>query len=290
MSTIEKKIEKLYKFATTLSGRHDDINSTESSTQGPPLNARIHIFYLACLCLLALSFAIFTKFYSRHLGQNPEVDSIVGNSKQQLNDLRDTVKKNNANQGSNGELLRATEQKLNEIEVDLEKIKLEKFKLYSLHFSTNQKLVAANKKIVNLEKKISQLETTVQNIKKSNSTKSKYVPPKPIQVKPLPSIPVQPKPIIVNPKQVSKPRPIMPTRAEKSGSCKVQYYINQYGTTYSVRAFDCTESLFKNASEKAVQKWQFEPKIVDGDPHVSGPFESTISFRLTDERGKIIPE
>jgi protein TonB len=39
-----------------------------------------------------------------------------------------------------------------------------------------------------------------------------------------------------------------------------------------------------------VTKWKYNPKIVDGRSVARMGVESKITFRLTDERGKIIPE
>jgi len=84
--------------------------------------------------------------------------------------------------------------------------------------------------------------------------------------------------------------PIMPTRAEKSGHCNVKFDVSPEGQPFNVDATYCTQSLFKRASIKSVQKWKYNPKIVDGRSVARSGVESKITFRLTDERGKIIPE
>ena len=84
--------------------------------------------------------------------------------------------------------------------------------------------------------------------------------------------------------------PIMPPRAEKSGHCKVKFDVSPEGQPFNVTATYCTQSLFERASIKSVQKWKYNPKIVDGRSVARSGVESKISFRLTDERGKIIPE
>lgn len=84
--------------------------------------------------------------------------------------------------------------------------------------------------------------------------------------------------------------PIMPPRAEKSGHCKVKFDVSPEGQPFNVTAPYCTQSLFERASVKSVQKWKYNPKIVDGRSVARVGVESKISFRLTDERGKIIPE
>lgn len=84
--------------------------------------------------------------------------------------------------------------------------------------------------------------------------------------------------------------PIMPPRAEKSGHCRVRFDVSPEGQPFNVVATYCTQSLFQRASTKSVQKWKYQPKIIDGRSVARSGVESKISFRLTDERGKIIPE
>jgi len=84
--------------------------------------------------------------------------------------------------------------------------------------------------------------------------------------------------------------PIMPPRAEKSGHCKVRFDVSPEGQPFNVQTTYCTQSLFSRASTKSVQKWKYNPKIVDGRSVSRTGVESQITFRLTDERGRIIPE
>ena len=84
--------------------------------------------------------------------------------------------------------------------------------------------------------------------------------------------------------------PIMPPRAEKSGHCRVRFDVSPEGAPFNVTATYCTQKLFERASTKSVQKWKYNPKIVDGRTVSRSGVESKISFRLTDERGKVIPE
>lgn len=84
--------------------------------------------------------------------------------------------------------------------------------------------------------------------------------------------------------------PIMPPRAEKSGHCKVRFDVSPEGAPFNVVETYCTQSLFKRASIKSVQKWKYNPKIVDGRAVSRTGVESTIRFKLSDERGRLIPE
>ena len=84
--------------------------------------------------------------------------------------------------------------------------------------------------------------------------------------------------------------PIMPPRAERSGHCKVRFDVSPEGAPFNVVATYCSQKLFERSSIKSVQKWKYNPKIVDGRSVSRSGVESKITFRLTDERGKIIPE
>jgi len=84
--------------------------------------------------------------------------------------------------------------------------------------------------------------------------------------------------------------PIMPPRAEKSGHCRVRFDVSPEGAPFNVSATYCTQSLFQRATIKSVQKWKYNPKIVDGRAVARTGVENKVTYRLTDERGKIIPE
>lgn len=84
--------------------------------------------------------------------------------------------------------------------------------------------------------------------------------------------------------------PIMPPRAEKSGHCKVRFDVSPEGQPFNVEATYCTSSVFKRSSIKSVQKWKYQPKIVDGRSVARKGVISQITFQLTDDRGRMIPE
>lgn len=84
--------------------------------------------------------------------------------------------------------------------------------------------------------------------------------------------------------------PIMPPRAEKSGHCKVSFDVSPEGQPFNVDATYCTQSLFSRPSIKSVQKWKYNPKIIDGRAVARSGVITKITFKLADERGNIIPE
>ena len=84
--------------------------------------------------------------------------------------------------------------------------------------------------------------------------------------------------------------PIMPPRAERSGHCRVRFNVSTEGAPYDVTTTYCTQSLFERATIKSVQRWKFNPKIVNGRPVAMTGVENKVTYRLMDERDKIIPE
>jgi len=84
--------------------------------------------------------------------------------------------------------------------------------------------------------------------------------------------------------------PIMPPRAEKSGHCRVRFNVSAEGAPYDVQTTYCTQSLFERATIKSVQRWKFNPKMVGGRAVVMQGVENKVSYRLSDDRGNIIPE
>lgn len=84
--------------------------------------------------------------------------------------------------------------------------------------------------------------------------------------------------------------PQMPPRAEKSGHCDMRFDVSPEGAPFNVVAKYCTSSVFKRSSSRNVQRWKYNPKIVDGRAVSRSGVETTITYQLTDERGKLIPE
>lgn len=93
-----------------------------------------------------------------------------------------------------------------------------------------------------------------------------------------------------DPQPLVRISPIMPPRADRSGHCRVRFDVSAEGAPFNVQATYCTQSLFERATIKSVQKWKFNPKIVNGRSVAMRGVENKVSYRLTDERGKLIPE
>ncbi len=84
--------------------------------------------------------------------------------------------------------------------------------------------------------------------------------------------------------------PVMPARAERSGHCDVRFNLTAQGHPYEIVTTSCSQAIFKRPTIKSVQKWKYNPKILDGVAVARQGVETRISFNLTDERGFLIPE
>lgn len=86
--------------------------------------------------------------------------------------------------------------------------------------------------------------------------------------------------------------PIFPPRflqGDNSGYCKVRFDVSPEGQPFNVVTTKCTSRTLESATKKSVQKWKYNPKIVDGRPTARSGVESTIRFDLQDERGRKLP-
>ena len=86
--------------------------------------------------------------------------------------------------------------------------------------------------------------------------------------------------------------PIVPPRflqGDNSGYCKVRFDVSPEGQPFNVQTTVCTAKVLERATIKNVQKWKYNPKIVDGRSVSRSGVETTIRFNLQDERGKILP-
>ena len=89
---------------------------------------------------------------------------------------------------------------------------------------------------------------------------------------------------------ILRARPVMPTRADRSGHCNVMFDVNANGSTYNVQALNCSQNLFARASIKAAGKWKYRPQTIAGKAVPRTGLRTTITFKLTDEHGRPIPQ
>jgi len=84
--------------------------------------------------------------------------------------------------------------------------------------------------------------------------------------------------------------PVMPWRAKRSGHCHLVFDIHKTGKTKNIRINGCTERVFESAAVQAVQLWTYLPKIENGEVVERLDVKNKVTFRLTDELGRIISE
>lgn len=84
--------------------------------------------------------------------------------------------------------------------------------------------------------------------------------------------------------------PVMPPRAQKSGHCTLRFDVSAQGQPFNITATHCSERLFERPSIKAVERWTYRPKIVNGQAKAMRGVQDKIVFELRDERGQKIPE
>jgi len=89
---------------------------------------------------------------------------------------------------------------------------------------------------------------------------------------------------------IVRARPVMPARAERSGHCNVTFDVNANGSTYNVHVLNCSQSLFARASIKAAGKWKYRPQTIAGKAVPRTGLRTMITFKLTDEHGRLIPQ
>jgi len=66
--------------------------------------------------------------------------------------------------------------------------------------------------------------------------------------------------------------------------------VSKIGRPTNIRATQCTEPHFENPSIESVSWWFYNPKVERGTAVSALNIESKMSFRLTNEDGKIIDE
>lgn len=88
-----------------------------------------------------------------------------------------------------------------------------------------------------------------------------------------------------DPRALKVPVPEYPSEAVKyriSGACEVHFSVNERGAPFDVRA-DCTDAVFKAASEQAVRGMQFEPTLRNGRPIVRRDLVYPLEYRMDPE-------
>ena len=79
--------------------------------------------------------------------------------------------------------------------------------------------------------------------------------------------------------------PIYPARAlsrNLEGYCDMSFTVTPAGTTADPVADYCTSSLFDRSSQRAVLKFKYKPRVVDGVPQTVSGVRTRITFKIED--------
>lgn len=87
--------------------------------------------------------------------------------------------------------------------------------------------------------------------------------------------------------------PIFPPRflqGDYSGHCRVRFDVSPEGSTFNIELTHCTAKVLESATVTAVSKWRFSPKVVNGRPVSRKGVENKITYQISDELGRPLPE
>lgn len=84
--------------------------------------------------------------------------------------------------------------------------------------------------------------------------------------------------------------PIMPGRARRSGHVNFKFDVSDEGKPINIEVVSATENVFVEPALKSLKVWDYEPLQADDNPESRKGLVTKITFRLSNERGKIIPE
>ena len=79
--------------------------------------------------------------------------------------------------------------------------------------------------------------------------------------------------------------PLYPRRAQSrglEGYCDMSFTVTRTGEVVDAVAADCSSSVFKSASVKAVLKWKYKPRVIDGEPIDSPGVETRLTYKFED--------
>jgi len=84
---------------------------------------------------------------------------------------------------------------------------------------------------------------------------------------------------------IVKVAPIYPRRAQTrglEGQCLVEFTVDSTGAVKNAFIVECTSSLFERASLRAVEKFKYKPRVVDGVGQEVPGIQHIITFKLED--------
>jgi protein TonB len=79
--------------------------------------------------------------------------------------------------------------------------------------------------------------------------------------------------------------PMYPRRAQSrgiEGYCDMEFTVTRTGEVTSAVATTCSNSVFESNSVKAVLKWKYKPRVVDGEPIDSPGVQTRLTYQFED--------
>jgi protein TonB len=77
--------------------------------------------------------------------------------------------------------------------------------------------------------------------------------------------------------------PLYPRRAQSrglEGFCDMEFTVTKTGEVIDALATTCSSSVFESASVKAVLKWKYKPRVVNGEPIDSSGVRTKLTYRF----------
>ena len=72
-------------------------------------------------------------------------------------------------------------------------------------------------------------------------------------------------------------------RADSAESVLIEFDVTPDGSVVNPRVLESTNSCFNRTAERAVLRWKYQPKIVDGEPQPRLGVVTQFSFALAEE-------
>jgi protein TonB len=77
--------------------------------------------------------------------------------------------------------------------------------------------------------------------------------------------------------------PLYPRRAQSrglEGFCDMEFTVTRTGEVVDAVATKCSSSVFESASTKAVLKWKYKPRVVNGEPIDSSGVRTKLTYKF----------
>ena len=74
--------------------------------------------------------------------------------------------------------------------------------------------------------------------------------------------------------------PVSEQRRGREGDVTVEFTITEDGNVIDIEVIEATSSAFASAAVRAVQRWRYAPKVVNGQAIAESGVKVTLSFRM----------